>query len=245
MNVLKVDSIKKSFEHQLVFEDVSFTLDKGQSLAVIGEASAGKTVLLKCLAGLYNVDQGEIDFQNKPLQYKNNNIGMLFQRNALFDSLTVWENIAFKLMVDGVTRQKARLAVEDLLPKIGLSIENAILFPSDLSGGMQKRVGLARAIISKPDILLLDNPAAGLDPVLATRIQNLITDLAYETGTTVVSVTGDIKNVEKYYNKIALLHEGSLQWCGKASDAKGTKNELLHCMLGMTPSNLRKQSAEI
>ena len=173
MSRLDIDNLTKRFGTLTAVKDFSLALDAGRSLALIGPTAAGKSVLLKCLVGLYAPEQGRILIDGAPVGVTddrsaelNARIGMLFQQNALFDSLPVWENIAFRLIANGMGRDEARAEAEALLPRVGLPAANADLFPADLSGGMQKRVGFARAIATKPDILLLDNPTAGLDPIL-------------------------------------------------------------------------------
>ncbi len=193
--------------------DVSLSLAPARTLALVGTTGAGKSVLLKLLAGLYAPDSGTIVF-NTP--HKKPRIGMLFQHNALFDSLPVWENIAFPLLVGSaenpMTRREARDVAQALLPRVGLPPDTADLSPSALSGGMQKRVGFARAIIAKPDILLLDNPTAGLDPILAARIDAMIGTLARESGASVISVTAHMAGLGTAHDDIAVLHEGVLYW---------------------------------
>ena len=169
MSRIEINTLAKTFDGRDVLDDVSLTIEPGRSLALIGPTAAGKTVLLKCLVGLYAPDRGEILIDGENVsqpdareQQLDDRIGMLFQQNALFDSLAVWENIGFRLMARGATRAEARARAEELLPQVGLPISTADLFPADLSGGMQKRVGFARAVATSPDILLLDNPTAGL-----------------------------------------------------------------------------------
>ena len=152
---------------------------------------------------------------------------MLFQQNALFDSLSVWENIAFRLLMTGTPRDEARAVSESLLQKVGLPPETAELFPSDLSGGMQKRVGFARALATGADILLLDNPTAGLDPILAARIDRMITRLARDSGATVISVTGNMVGIDDAYDEIAVLDKGRVKWRGPAGQAQTDPNPWL------------------
>lgn len=211
---------------------------KGNSLALVGATAAGKSVLLKCLAGLYPPSSGTIEIDGQIISSAaggsrsrgarpkeiNQKIGMLFQQNALFDSLTVWENIAFRLIADGMGRRQAREEALKTLPKIGLSEDVGALFPADLSGGMQKRVGFARAIITNPTILLLDNPTAGLDPILAARIDRMIARLADESGATVISVTSNMVGIYDAYHEIAVMDSGIVQWHGTSAEAKVTDN---------------------
>ena len=181
MSRLQIENVSKNFADVTALRDVSLSLDAGRSLALIGPTAAGKSVLLKILAGLYGPDAGRIAVDGETVGVTderapelNKRIGMLFQQNALFDSLPVWENIAFRLIADGMPRAEARAEAEALLPRVGLPAANADLFPADLSGGMQKRVGLARAIAADPEIIFFDEPTTGLDPIMAGVINDLI-----------------------------------------------------------------------
>ena len=238
MGRLVLENVSKSFGAVKAVSDVSLALAPGRSLALIGPTAAGKSVLLKCLVGLYAPSQGSISIDGAVVGVTetrapdlNQRIGMLFQQNALFDSLPVWENIAFRLIADGMPRDAARAEAEVLLPRVGLPIANADLFPADLSGGMQKRVGFARAIATKPDILLLDNPTAGLDPILAARIDGMISALARESGACVISVTGNMVGITEAYDEIAVMHDGVLRWHGDAQAAETDDNPWLRQLL--------------
>ncbi len=238
MSHISIEAVSKNFGTLCALDNVSLSLEAGRSLALIGPTGAGKSVLLKCLVGLYAQDAGRIMIDGKQIgimetrdKKLNNRIGMLFQQNALFDSLPVWENIAFRLMADGMERSAARAEAEALLPRVGLPVANADLYPADLSGGMQKRVGFARAIATKPDILLLDNPTAGLDPILSARVDNMISALARDSGACVISVTGNMLGIAKAYDEIAVLHEGVLRWHGKAKQAEKNDNPWLRQLL--------------
>lgn len=238
MSRIQIETLGKSFDGKRVLQNISLTLEPGRSLALIGPTAAGKTVLLKCLVGLYAPDQGTIlvdgeDAANPDTRAEtlNDRIGMLFQQNALFDSLSVWENIGFRLMARGRSRDGARARAEELLLQVGLPVETADLFPADLSGGMQKRVGFARAIATAPDILLLDNPTAGLDPILAARVDAMISALARKNGATVISATGNMVGLTQSYDDIAVLHDGELRWHGSADSAQEADNPWLRQLL--------------
>ena len=238
MSRIQIETLGKSFGGRHVLQNISLTLEPGRSLALIGPTAAGKSVLLKCLVGLYAPDQGTIRIDGADVtspdmraETLDDRIGMLFQQNALFDSLSVWENIGFRLMARGSKRAAARARAEELLPQVGLSIETADLFPADLSGGMQKRVGFARAIATAPDILLLDNPTAGLDPILAARIDAMISSLARKNGATVISATGNMVGLTQAYDDIAVLHDGALRWHGGADRAQKDDNPWLRQLL--------------
>lgn len=238
MSRLQIENIGKRFGALTAVKDFSLSLEAGRSLALIGPTAAGKSVLLKCLVGLYAPEQGRILIDGESVGVTdersdalNARIGMLFQQNALFDSLPVWENIAFRLMANGMGRDEARSEAEALLPRVGLPATNADLFPADLSGGMQKRVGFARAIATKPDILLLDNPTAGLDPILAARIDGMISSLARDSGACVISVTGNMVGITQAYDEIAVMHDGVLRWHGTGKAAETDDNAWLRQIL--------------
>ena len=238
MSRIKIDNLSKNFGSLEALKGVSFSLQAGRSLALIGPTAAGKSVLLKCLVGLYAPDGGTISIDGETVGVSderapslNDRIGMLFQQNALFDSLPVWENIAFRLIANGMSREQARAEAEALLPRVGLPAANADLFPADLSGGMQKRVGFARAIATKPDILLLDNPTAGLDPILSARVDDMISALARESGACVISVTSNMVGITEAYDEIGVMHEGELRWQGSAKAAETDDNAWLRQLL--------------
>jgi len=243
MDMIEISKLSKTFttgrEKIHALRGVNLRLAKGRSLALIGPTAAGKSVLLKCLIGLYPPQSGTIHIDSQAAHMVaakrppalNARIGMLFQQNALFNSLTVWENIAFRLIANHMPRKQARLRSEELLLRVGLSVTSATLFPSDLSGGMQKRVGFARAIASEPHILLLDNPTAGLDPILVARIDRMIVRLTREMGVTVISVTSNMKGIFEAYDEIAVLADGDLKWHGTTEAARTDKNEWLRQLL--------------
>lgn len=237
---ISVDHLGKSFGSQAALTDISFALPKGDTLAVIGPSAAGKSVLLKCLVGLHKPDQGRIflggedvtDPDGDMRKGWSSRIGMLFQQNALFDSLKVWENICFQLIENGsLPRNKARDHAVELLGLVGLDADSAMLSPSDLSGGMQKRVGIARAIAADPEILLLDNPTAGLDPVLSNHIENMIASIAKKRKTTVITVTNDMQIARDRYHHLLMLHEGKMYWSGTTDTLEDAHSEHLSQML--------------
>ena len=236
--MINVDQVTKKFGNSIALDNISLRVEAGQSLAIIGPTAAGKTVLLKCLAGLYATDGGsmQIDGQELPIVSRrddvlNNRIGMLFQQNALFDSLTVWENISFRQLQQGLHRDQAKADAEALLLRVGLSASTADLSPADLSGGMQKRVGFARAIAIKADILLLDNPTAGLDPILSARIEKMIQTMTRETDAAVISVTSSMTHLTQYYDAIAVMHDAKLRWYGSAKEAETSDNPYLRQLM--------------
>ncbi len=232
--MIELQNVTKRFGDITALDAVSLSVEQGRSLALIGATAAGKSVLLKLIAGLYAPENGVIQIDGAPqvtvderAQAMNLRIGMLFQHNALFDSLTVWENIAFRLMQNGLSRQAGRARAIELLQQVGLAKENADLFPADLSGGMQKRVGFARAIATDADILLLDNPTAGLDPILAARIDRMISQMARDRGATVISVTSNMVGLYEAYDDVAVLDRGQLHWFGTSEQARTDPNPYL------------------
>ncbi len=238
MTRLKIDAVSKQFGSLTALDNVSLSLEAGRSLALIGPTAAGKSVLLKLIVGLYGCEQGRLLIDGEAVgdsgarsDAMNARIGMLFQQNALFDSLPVWENIAFRPIAYGMARDEARALAETMLPSVGLPVTTADLYPADLSGGMQKRVGFARAIATKPDILLLDNPTAGLDPILAARVDRMISSMARESGACVISVTGNMVGITEAYDEIAVLHDGVLRWHGAAKAAETDDNAWLRQLL--------------
>ncbi len=237
---IEIKHLAKSFGKNNILKDVSLSVKKGQSMALIGSGASGKTLFVKSILGLHDIDCGSIFIDGVDMINANNNdraeiisnIGVLFQQNALFDSKTVWENISFRLLQQGqISNVKARDKAVDLLKKVGLDADVHMLYPSDLSGGMQKRVGLARAISTDPKILILDDPTAGLDPILANVIDNLINDIVKDNNVTAIAITGVMENIEQRYNDLALLHDGIISWCGKTADINNSDNQYLHQMI--------------
>ncbi|MFH1803664.1 MAG: ATP-binding cassette domain-containing protein [Pseudomonadota bacterium] len=235
-----VQDLGKSFGAVHALRGITFSVPRGETMAIIGPSAAGKSVLMKCLVGLYAPDTGRICLDGEDVSATGSDIrkkwaektGMLFQHNALFDSLQVWENICFSLIESRkLSRKAARDHAVDLLGLVGLDPDSADLRPSDLSGGMQKRVGIARAIATDPEILLLDNPTAGLDPVLSNHIENMIAAIAKTRGTTVITITNDMKIARDRYQNLAMLHDGTLQWSGPTTAIEDAGNAYLTQML--------------
>jgi phospholipid/cholesterol/gamma-HCH transport system ATP-binding protein len=235
-NVPKIElrDVKKAFGKKVVLDGVSINVDQGESLVVIGGSGTGKSVLIKCILGIIEPDSGSIRIdgvevtkmsfrERQPILAK---FGMLFQGGALFDSLKVWENIAFALLQNKrIDREGAKKLAVEKLKSVGLKEDVAWLFPSELSGGMQKRVALARAIAAQPEIIFFDEPTTGLDPIMADVINHLIVDCVKELGATTLTITHDMGSVRKIAHKVAMLHGGKIVWEGDVKKIDNSGNE--------------------
>jgi len=230
---IEIKDLHKSFGPKVVLDGISLVVEKGESLVVIGGSGTGKSVLIKCILGLLTPDSGSIKIdgeevttlRGKRREELMRKFGMLFQGGALFDSLTVWENITFAVRPQkNLTKAQARDLAIEKLKAVGLKPEVANLKPAELSGGMQKRVALARAICANPDIIFFDEPTTGLDPIMADVINELIIDCTRELGLTTLSITHDMASANKIANKIAMLHKGKIIWQGTPQEIHDTKN---------------------
>ncbi len=232
---ISISSLAKSFDGKAVLKDVSLTLPAGRSTVLIGPSACGKSVLVRCILGLMSIDGGEIRIGDKPFNQTFNEserIGVLFQQNALFDSMTVWENVAFPLInTHGLSRRLARDRAIDKLSEVSLSPDIAMLYPVELSGGMQKRAAVARAMVGDPNLLILDDPTAGLDPVLTNTILDLIESSIANTGATVLAITGDMAAARSRFERIAMLYDGVIRWSGDSVDAEAAEDPYLRQML--------------
>lgn len=216
--MIRIAGLHKSFGGKPVLAGVDLTVGQGESLCVIGQSGTGKSVLLKCILGLIAPDAGQILWQGNPLNAKTRpaflaRFGMLFQGAALFDSLTVWQNVAFRLR-QRMPDAQARAIALDKLARVGLGPETADLMPAELSGGMAKRAGLARAIADDPAVIFFDEPTTGLDPIRARRINGLIRGIVTETGATAITITHDMDSVRAIGDRVALLQDGHIAWDG-------------------------------
>lgn len=220
---ITISGLKKRFGKKVVLNGVDLEVETGGSLVVIGGSGTGKSVLLKCILGLLKADSGEILIDGKDVLRMSaaekreilTHFGMLFQGAALFDSLPVWENVSFGLMkARGVKRKEARETAIDKLARVGLKPDVADLTPDELSGGMKKRVGLARAIAADPEIIFFDEPTTGLDPIMADVINDLIVESVRDLGATTVTITHDMVSARKIATSIAMLYEGRIIWHG-------------------------------
>jgi phospholipid/cholesterol/gamma-HCH transport system ATP-binding protein len=233
-SLLELKDVHKSFGPKQVLKGVNIDVSPGKSLVVLGGSGSGKSVMLKNALGLMTPDQGQILFdgvdvthdQGKTREAMRARIGMLFQSAALFDSLTVWENIAFRLLnADGMRRKEAKERAIETLKQVRLGSDVADLRPAEISGGMQKRVGLARAIVSKPELIFFDEPTTGLDPITADAINDLIVEQTKALGAAAISITHDMASARKIADEIAMLFEGKIIWRGPASQIDSSGNE--------------------
>ncbi|MEQ8195406.1 MAG: ATP-binding cassette domain-containing protein, partial [Rhodospirillales bacterium] len=213
---IRLHNVRKAFGTKRVLDGVDLDVNKGESVVIIGGSGVGKSVTLKCILGLLEADSGSIEVDgeeivgadNETRERINAKIGMLFQSAALFDSLSVWENVAFGLLAQkAASRSEAKDIAVAKLAMVGLSAGVAYLSPAELSGGMQKRVGLARAIATNPEIIFFDEPTTGLDPIMADVINNLIVKTTGEVGATTLSITHDMVSARKIAHRIAMLYE--------------------------------------
>lgn len=219
--MIELTDVHKAFGPKKVLQGVNLTIPKGSSMVIIGGSGTGKSVLLKSVLGLVSPDSGSITLDGQEVGTGDRDaflarFGMLFQGGALFDSLPVWQNVAFRLMRGALKRPKAEareIAIEKLR-RVGLKPDVADLFPSELSGGMQKRVGLARAIAAEPEIIFFDEPTTGLDPIMSGVINDLIREIVVEMGATAMTITHDMTSVRAIADEVAMLHDGVIQWTG-------------------------------
>ncbi|PHO02382.1 ABC transporter ATP-binding protein [Rhodobacteraceae bacterium 4F10] len=223
--MITFENVHKSFGPKHVLRGVDLEVPKGESMVIIGGSGTGKSVTLKCVLGLLSPDQGTITVDGKDATKGDRDaflarFGMLFQGGALFDSLTVWQNVAFRLLRGSLKRPKteAREIAIEKLRRVGLTPDVADLFPSELSGGMQKRVGLARAIAAEPEIIFFDEPTTGLDPIMSGVINDLIREIVVEMGATAMTITHDMTSVRAIADKVAMLHDGVIQWTGPVGE---------------------------
>ena len=233
---IEVRDLHKSFGSKHVLRGVDLTLRSGESLAVIGGSGTGKSVLIKNIIGLMEPDSGSIRIDGEDVvgmspderERVTRKFGMLFQGAALFDSLPVWENVAFGLIQSkGMNRHAAREEALVAMVQVGLDTDIADRPPAELSGGMQKRAGLARAIATKPEILFFDEPTTGLDPIMGSVIDDLIVKSVRELDATALSITHDMASARRIADNIAMIYEGRIVWHGPVADIDDSGNEML------------------
>ena len=230
---IEIAGLNKSFGPKKVLRGVDLTIGTGESIVVIGGSGSGKSVLLKCILGLMRPDSGSIridqeesvNLSRRGHERVRSKFGMLFQGAALFDSLRVWENVAFGLIQgDRMARGLAREVALRKLAAVGLDDKVAELYPAELSGGMQKRVALARAIAREPEIIFFDEPTTGLDPIMSDVINKLIVKCVRDLGATAVSITHDMVSARHIADRIAMIYEGRIIWNGPASGIERSGN---------------------
>ncbi|RDW12014.1 ABC transporter ATP-binding protein [Paracoccus thiocyanatus] len=228
--MLAVRGICKAYGAKQVLDGVDLDLAQGESLVVIGGSGTGKSVLLRCILGLETPDAGSILWQGRPLAGQRaafmDRFGMLFQNAALFDSLPVWRNVAFRLLRTMPKAQARAVAIEKLA-RVGLGPEVAELYPAELSGGMRKRAGLARAIAADPKVIFFDEPTTGLDPIRAAAINALIRGIVDETGATAITITHDMSSVRSVADRVALLDRGRVRWQGGVAEMDAAQDDYL------------------
>ena len=223
--MIELTNIHKRFGANKVLQGTTLAVPKGTSLVIIGGSGTGKSVTLKCILGLVKPDSGSIKIDGRDISSGDRDaflarFGMLFQGAALFDSIPVWQNVAFRLLRGTLKRplDEAREIAIEKLRRVGLTPDVADKFPAELSGGMQKRVGLARAIAAEPEIIFFDEPTTGLDPIMAGVINELIREIVVEMGATAMTITHDMTSVRAIADTVAMLHDGVIKWSGPVAE---------------------------
>jgi phospholipid/cholesterol/gamma-HCH transport system ATP-binding protein len=231
---IRIRGLRKAFGGKLVLDGLDLDVGVGESVVVIGGSGSGKSVLLKCILGLLRADAGVVEIDGVDVlkvasaerEAINRKFGMLFQGGALFDSLPVWENVAFGLLATKrMDRARAKETALAKLAQVGLGADVGGLHPAELSGGMQKRVALARAIAADPEIIFFDEPTTGLDPIMADVINDLIVKITREAGVSALSITHDMASARKIANRIAMLYQGRIIWAGPVADIDSSGDE--------------------
>ncbi|UTW56907.1 ATP-binding cassette domain-containing protein [Kordiimonas sp. SCSIO 12610] len=232
--MIELRDVHKKFGAKKVLDGVNLSVNRGKSLVIIGGSGSGKSVTLKCVLGLLQPDTGSIQVDGRETTTMSNrerkkilaSFGMLFQGAALFDSLLVWENVAFGLIQGkGLNKKDAKEIAIEKLRRVGLTPDVGDLSPAELSGGMQKRVGLARAIAAEPEIIFFDEPTTGLDPIMADVINDLIVECVQDLGATTMTITHDMASARKIADDIAMLYQGKIIWHGPKKDIDHSGNE--------------------
>jgi len=240
--MITLSNVHKAFGANKVLQGVNLTVPTGTSTVVIGGSGTGKSILIKCILGLVEPDSGVItvdgvDVTTQPRDAFLARFGMLFQGGALFDSLPVWQNVAFRLLRGSLKRPKAEakeIAIEKLR-RVGLAPDVADRFPAELSGGMQKRVSLARAIAAEPEIIFFDEPTTGLDPIMSGVINDLIREIVAEIGATTITITHDMTSVRAIADQVAMLHAGKIRWAGPIGDLDSTSDPYVRQFVSGSP----------
>lgn len=223
--MITLNNVHKSFGDNHVLRGVNLDVGKGTSMVIIGGSGTGKSICIKTILGLVTPEQGTITVGGQDVTRTDRDaflarFGMLFQGGALFDSLPVWQNVAFRLLRGSLARPRseAREIAVEKLRRVGLTPDVADRLPAELSGGMQKRVGLARAIAAEPEIIFFDEPTTGLDPIMAGVINDLIREIVSEMGATTMTITHDMTSVRTIADHVAMLHDGKIRWTGPVSE---------------------------
>ncbi|CAO5676005.1 MAG: putative ribonucleotide transport ATP-binding protein mkl [Holosporales bacterium] len=232
MSLIEIKNLKKAFDQKVVLNDLSLSVEKGDSFVVIGGSGTGKSVLIKCIMGLIYPDDGQVLLKGQDVTFSTPshrqsvlNFGMLFQGGALFDSLSIWENVAFGLIQGRkMDKNQAKKIAHEKLEAVDLPSSVGDLYPSELSGGMQKRAALARAIATNPDVIFFDEPTTGLDPIVSGKINELIKRCVKDLGATAISITHDMASLRTIADKVGLLFKGSLIWSGTVQEMDTTEN---------------------
>jgi phospholipid/cholesterol/gamma-HCH transport system ATP-binding protein len=237
---LLITDLTKSFGSKKVLTGINLEVKKGESLVILGGSGSGKSVLIKIISSLINSDSGSIKIDDKEITNVSSKerdklmerFGFLFQGGALFDSIPVWQNVAFRLLNkksgQKIDKKEIREIAIATLKSVGLSEKVADLYPSELSGGMQKRAALARAISTNPEIIFFDEPTTGLDPIMADVINDLIVNNSKKLGATTITITHDMRSAQKIADKIAMLYEGKIIWFGDVKNMYSSDNEYLN-----------------
>ncbi len=236
---IEVKNLNKTIDNRQILKNISFTIEPEEHLVIIGGSGAGKSMLAKCILGLEDISSGSIFFDGKLIRENAdrqrilNRLGVCFQSNALFDSYNTWQNIAFKKLYNEKSPNisKLRKLATERLIEVGLPTNIAENYPSELSGGMQKRVGIARSIFSEPDILIFDEPTTGLDPIMSKKIISLISKIIKDSKKTAITITHDINLALFLATKIILLDDGKVEWSGNPKQAILSRNKLLKTFL--------------
>lgn len=235
--ILQVSALRKSFADNHVLKDMTLDITKGEAVTIIGTSGCGKSLFFKCLQGLIAPDSGTIlingqnlrDLTTKERTDYERHRSVLFQYGGLFDSLKVWENICFlQTNLGDMPNEQAREIAVEKLAIVGLAADVCDLYPSDLSGGMQKRVGFARAIANDPEILFLDEPTAGLDPIMSNEICRFISESVSALGATTISISSDLNTVERISDRVTMLHDGHFVWDGPSDQLYSSGNKCVH-----------------
>lgn len=222
--IISILNLSLSFDDRTVLKDLSFDILKGESLVILGGSGSGKSVLTKTIIGLLAPDSGSVKINSK----SKNKFGVLFQNSALFDYVTVWKNISFNYKKRfNISKKEAKQLAIEKLNDVGLEESIADMFPIELSGGMKKRVALARAIAHNPEIIVLDEPTSGLDPIMSDIVNEIIIKLSKDLNTTIITITHDIHSAFKIADKIAVLYEGKIISHGTVQEIQNTNNEYI------------------